>query len=345
MYVSVRRYTIGAGSVDALARRLEREFAPALSQEPGFLGYQAIDTGDGELETISAFSDPESARRSEELAAAYVAEHLAEFEMERIDIAEGEVVVSRLTPSILSAPARRARRRRTSQPAPVVVAGATGRTGRRIVERLLERGIAVRALVRDAERARAVLPSDARLVVGDLRRRETLAPALTGAGVMIVATCGQADQENSAVIVDYFGTQHLMHEAVGAGLGLVVFVSSIHATRPEHYLDVEPTSLGWKARAEEVVRASGLPYVIVRAGWLTDAPGGEPLAVSQGDTGEGKLSRADLADACADLLTIDAARGKTFELVAARHGDRVPLDALVGTLEPDRLQAPVGVPA
>lgn len=30
MFVSVRRYTIGAGSIDALAHRLEEEFAPAI---------------------------------------------------------------------------------------------------------------------------------------------------------------------------------------------------------------------------------------------------------------------------------------------------------------------------
>jgi nucleoside-diphosphate-sugar epimerase len=59
------------------------------------------------------------------------------------------------------------------------------------------------------------------------------------------------------VLVDHFGTEHLIKQATAAGVGLVVFVSSIYASRPGYDQDVEPTSLGWKARAEEVVRASG----------------------------------------------------------------------------------------
>ena len=115
----------------------------------------------------------------------------------------------------------------------------------------------------------------------------------------------------------------------------ILFVSTIHATRPEHYQDVEPTSLGWKARAEEAIRGSRMPYCIVRPGWLTDGPGGEPLAVSQGDTVEGRISRADLADVCTQLLSLRAAIGKTFEVIAAPAGERSSLASAVAALEPD----------
>ena len=71
---------------------------------------------------------------------------------------------------------------------------------------------------------------------------------------MIIATCSSADHGNEAEAVDYFGTCHLIERAAAADIEWVVFISSIHATRPEHYQDVEPTSLGWKARAEEAIR-------------------------------------------------------------------------------------------
>ena len=45
MYASLRTYRIGSGSVDAVMRRVDRDFAEALSQEPGFVAYHAIDTG------------------------------------------------------------------------------------------------------------------------------------------------------------------------------------------------------------------------------------------------------------------------------------------------------------
>ena len=137
---------------------------------------------------------------------------------------------------------------------PVLVVGATGRTGRLIVARLIERDVSVRALVRDAVKGREVLPPEVSQYVGDVRRSETLKEPVAGARAMIIATCSSADHGNEAEAVDYLGTCHLIEQAAAADVEWVVFISSIHATRPEHYQDVEPTSLGWKARAEEAIR-------------------------------------------------------------------------------------------
>ena len=102
MYASVRRYTVGAGSVDALVHRVDEEFVPALAQEPGFMSYFVLETGDRMLESISIFADQASAERSEELAAEYVSENLADFALTRIDAVTGEVLVSRATPETLT---------------------------------------------------------------------------------------------------------------------------------------------------------------------------------------------------------------------------------------------------
>jgi hypothetical protein len=37
MYASLRTYRIGSGTVDAVMRRVDGDFAEALSQEPGFV--------------------------------------------------------------------------------------------------------------------------------------------------------------------------------------------------------------------------------------------------------------------------------------------------------------------
>jgi uncharacterized protein YbjT (DUF2867 family) len=229
---------------------------------------------------------------------------------------------------------------------PVLVVGAAGRTGRLIVGRLVERGASVRALVRDAATGREVLPADVPLFVGDVRLSETLTEPMAGAGAVIIATCGSVERDNDAEIVDYHGTRNLVQQAAVAHADLVVFVSTIYASRPEHYQDVEPTSLGWKAKAEEVIRSSGVSYCIVRSGWLTDGGGDEPLAVSQGDTAEGRISRADLADVCTQMLLLPDARGKTFEVVAAHAEQASSLASAVAALAPDtnagpRARAPV----
>ncbi len=106
MYASVRQYRQDAGSIDALARRVEGEFAPALAQEPGFVSYQAIDCGDGTIVTISVFRDRAGAEESNELAAQWVAESLEEYALTRVAVMNGEVLVGRTNSEPL-APAER----------------------------------------------------------------------------------------------------------------------------------------------------------------------------------------------------------------------------------------------
>jgi quinol monooxygenase YgiN len=101
MYASLRTYRIGSGSVDAVMRRVDRDFVEALSQEPGFVAYHAIDTGNDMVMTISLFHDREQAEASNELAAQWVAEELSDFNVTRVGVIGGEPMVSRASAEIL----------------------------------------------------------------------------------------------------------------------------------------------------------------------------------------------------------------------------------------------------
>jgi hypothetical protein len=101
MYASVRHYRMGAGSIDSLMHRVDEEFAPAISQEPGFVAYFALDTGDATVGTISVFHDKAAADASNELASDYVRENLGGFELTRTEVSGGEVFVSRVTAEAL----------------------------------------------------------------------------------------------------------------------------------------------------------------------------------------------------------------------------------------------------
>lgn len=70
----------------------------------------------------------------------------------------------------------------------VLVAGATGGVGKRVVQRLVERGYKVRSLVRDADKARAILGEDVELVVADITKPETLNSEMM-ANVQAVVGC------------------------------------------------------------------------------------------------------------------------------------------------------------
>ena len=101
MYASVRHYRVGAGSIESLMHRVDEEFAPAIGQEPGFVAYFALDTGEATVETVSIFHDRAAADASNELASDYVRENLAEFELTRTAVSGGEVLVSRVTAEAL----------------------------------------------------------------------------------------------------------------------------------------------------------------------------------------------------------------------------------------------------
>ena len=106
MHLHVRTYRVGTGSIDDLMHRVDRDFAEAMAQEPGFIAYQAVRTGERTVASITVFRDAEQTEASNELAAQWVAEDLQDFEIESMGRFGGEVMVSRAVAEMLE-PARR----------------------------------------------------------------------------------------------------------------------------------------------------------------------------------------------------------------------------------------------
>ncbi len=101
MFATVRSYRVAAGNIDAVMHRVDRDFAEALSQEPGFVSYQALESGDDTLMTISCFSTADAASASNDLAAEWVEAELADLGVERLGVSGGEVMVSRACDEML----------------------------------------------------------------------------------------------------------------------------------------------------------------------------------------------------------------------------------------------------
>ena len=101
MYVSIRTYRVGTGSLDELMHRVDRDLADAFALETGFVAYQVARTGDRTVASITVFHEHDQAERSNELAAEWVAESLAEFDVERMGVMGGEVMVSRAIADLL----------------------------------------------------------------------------------------------------------------------------------------------------------------------------------------------------------------------------------------------------
>ena len=103
MYASIRHYRMGAGSIDEAMHLADTQLADRLSAEPGFVEYQVLAMEDDTILSITVFDDEQQCARSNDLAAEFVRDHLAPFDLERIEMVEGEVMVSRAAERVLEA--------------------------------------------------------------------------------------------------------------------------------------------------------------------------------------------------------------------------------------------------
>ncbi len=145
----------------------------------------------------------------------------------------------------------------------ILVTGAAGFSGNRIVARLVSDGEPVRALVRDAGKARKRLPAQGvDLTVGDTTKPETLDPAVQGVDTIIHAAFITAERKQGpgvnyhATNVD--GTANLVNAAKNAGVKRIVVLSGLgtKADKPGSYMQ-------GRYEAERSVIKSGLAWSIL----------------------------------------------------------------------------------
>jgi uncharacterized protein YbjT (DUF2867 family) len=199
-----------------------------------------------------------------------------------------------------------------------LVVGATGETGRRIVQQLVNRGIPVRAVVRDPVKAQSILPTAAELVVGDVLQPETLKAAMADCTVVLCATGARPSLSPLGPYqVDYEGTKNLIDVAKAAQVEQFVLVTSLCASRFFHPLNLFWLILVWKHQAEQYLQQSGLTYTIVRPGGLKNVEDESSIVMSKADTlFEGSIPRTKVAQVCVEALLEVAARNQIVEIVA-----------------------------
>jgi uncharacterized protein YbjT (DUF2867 family) len=206
----------------------------------------------------------------------------------------------------------------------VVVAGATGRTGRLIVKHLHEEGYDVRAMVRSMDKGRSVLGERVSMVQADVTVPASLPPLVDGADYVIsaIGTGGKASPED----VDYGGSVSLIDASKAAGIKKFIMVTSGGVTWRIHPINwFSGGVLKWKRKAEIYLRESGMTHVIVRPnGGLSDDPANTyAIGFTQSDDFGGKITREDVAVVCVKALEYAEADNKTFEIQNDKEGSMV----------------------
>jgi uncharacterized protein YbjT (DUF2867 family) len=177
-----------------------------------------------------------------------------------------------------------------------LVLAATGKTGRRVLQRLAERGVAVRA------GTRAGSPPF------DWERPETWAAALDGVSRVYLAYAPDLAVPGSTATVEAFTRQ-----AVAAGVQRIVLLSG----RGEEAAEA----------AEQVVQRAGVEWTIVRAAWFaqnfSEGAFADPLlagglALPVGDVPEPFVDADDIADVAVAALTEEGHAGRLYEVTGPR---------------------------
>ncbi|OLP82218.1 Uncharacterized protein, chloroplastic [Symbiodinium microadriaticum] len=207
---------------------------------------------------------------------------------------------------VLAAGAGQAESAQAASPKTILVAGATGQTGRRIIERLAKMGdVSVIGGVRDTAKAEKELGKSSIAIRGamvdEVKAVDTkgvslkpldvtkdsvdkLAETLVGCNALIIATgfvpSNPFAMGAEAHAVDNLGTKALVDAAKKSGVSKIVLVSSIltngRAWGQENSPGFQVTNafgnvLDEKLEAEKYLRASGIDYTIVRPGGLKSA--------------------------------------------------------------------------
>lgn len=223
----------------------------------------------------------------------------------------------------------------------VLVAGATGRTGRWIFQRLLEHDIDCRLFVRSKAKALEIFGPDCqgRLAVGSVENPTEIAAAVNGCNAVISAIGAYVTDPDapSPSVIDRDGMKSLATISHDSGIRKFIQITSLAVTQPEHPMNKYGGVLSMKLQGENAIRSiysdEGFSYTILRPGGLQDGdPFRHKLEFGTGDSLTGVIDRSDLAEAAVVSLWHPKAANLTFELIRGEN-------AVQSSLEPffDRL--------
>lgn len=193
----------------------------------------------------------------------------------------------------------------------IVVTGATGQLGRLVIAALVKKipAAGIVAAVRNVDKAKDLAALGVQVRQADYSQPSSWDAALKDADKVLLISSSEIGQRAKQ-------HQKVIDAAKRAGVELLAYTSVLHA-------DVSPLGLAVEHReTEAAIRASGVPFVLLRHGWYTEnytagIQGALANGAVYGCAGDGRISsatRADYAEADVAVVTADDQAGKVYEL-------------------------------
>lgn len=194
----------------------------------------------------------------------------------------------------------------------IIVFGASGATGRQVVDQALARGISVTAFVRDPVGV-ATAHADLAVVVGSLQDDDTLARAVVGHDAVISALGVGRPLRRDPAVVDGIG--RILEAMRRTDVRRIIYLSFVGVGASRTHAGPVIRHLASKAlrneiadheRKEQLIAASHLDWTILRAPKLTNRAATGGGRIGEELTAGGmfpQISRADVARVMLDQLT------------------------------------------
>lgn len=204
------------------------------------------------------------------------------------------------------------------------------------------------ALVRNRRKIK-LLPRGTDIFYGDVSIPETLTDLPKDIDAIIFTLGSDGQGRIGARAIDYGGVRNILRRFMATPVRIAL-MTTIGVTERLSSWNQRTEVHDWKRRAERLVRASGHTYTIVRPGWFDYNNDDEHrIVMLQGDRRhagtpeDGVISREQIAQVLVTALSNDAAKNKTFELVAERGEAQQDLTPLFAELQSDNPQKNDGV--
>lgn len=196
----------------------------------------------------------------------------------------------------------------------ILVAGAHGNTGQRILDLLAKDGHTVRGMIRDADQSSTIESLGATPVVADLEG-DLNEPVKGVDAVIFAAGSGSKTGPEKTVDIDQEAAKRLVDTAVEHGAKRFVMLSSMGTIDPEAGSESMRHYYRAKRNADDHLRESSLDWTIVRPGGLTDDDGTGMIEAAEELGHRGKISRDDVAAVIVQSLREPHTIGKAFEIL------------------------------
>ncbi len=208
----------------------------------------------------------------------------------------------------------------------IAISGASGRTGFRIAEEAVKKGLNVRQIIRKNSKVSERLKNIETIRVS-LDNKKELDKSLENIDALIIATGARASLDlTGPAKVDALGVYRQLQSCKRVGIKRVILVSSLCTGKFFHPLNLFGLILIWKKIGENFLRNSSLDWTIIRPGGLKESEDikSEKIEYSKEDTQiKGSIPRRLVAKCCIDSLKTNESINKIIEVTSSTENKKI----------------------